>query len=418
MRSYFPFFISIRYVLAKKNEKFLSVISFIALIGNSLGIAALIIVTSVMNGFHLALIQNVIGINGEIKLTSINYNYEQVQKIKDNLSQHPFILSIDPVIYEKVLLLGKRNSVGAIIKSFDYESLLKKHKILDNIILGDLSNINLESVLILGKNLADQLEVTVGKNVRVVSSKYKASLMGSLPRIKIFTVGAIYETGIYDLDVFNILISPQNTRDFLGLTDNYYNNIEIFIDDLSNTQNYAKQINSSLKNLDQQIHVSTWQDHNQQLINALKLEKTSMVVILTIIIIIAAFNILSGLFIFVKDKTKDISILKKIGASNLQIMSIFLINGLIIAIFSMILGLFLGLIITYNINYILELLETVFSLRIFDFSLYYLTEIPYNVKAFDVLIILFTSLTLSVLASIYPSFKAAKLNPIKLSRYE
>ncbi len=418
MGYFFSIFMALKYFLAKKNEKFLSIISFIALVGNALGVAALIIVTSVMNGFHLALIANVIGISGEIKLASQEYDAYRVESLQRELLDYPFVISSDPVIYEKVLLLGQKITTGAIIRSFNLDKFTLKDKIIDNIVSGDSRNFELENVVFLGKPLADQLGLKVGNNIRVIASKYKPSLFGSLPKVKNFIIGAIYQTDFYDLDSLSILVSPQNIRNFLNLSEDYFNNIEVRISDVDKTDDCFYVIKSLIQQQDYNIYISTWKDHNKQLIESLKLEKISMIVILSVIVIVAAFNVLSGLFIFVKDKIKDISVLKKIGASDSQIMLIFLINGCVISLLSIVCGLIFGLFITYNINYIVDFLSQVLHIKILDSSIYFLTQVPYCIKLIDIVIIVVASFFLSVLASIYPSLRAAKVNPINLARYE
>ena len=414
MLNKFTIIIALRYFRAKKNEKFVSIISGISFIGIAIGVAALIIVMSVMNGFHIELTKNIIGLNGDISVTSKSKTIPDQQKIIADIVKQEFVQKISPVVTGQALALGTKTNSGVLIKGVELVDLKNKGEILGNVFAGTFEDYEGTNSVAVGFELAHNLGVLVGSKIKLISPNVISTAFGTMPRSKDFTVVAIFSSGMYDYDAATMLMPIHAAQKFLSL-GNEINLIEINVKD----PEFAK-IDAQLlqKELSSDVRVSSWMDNNQQFLKALAIERTAMFTILSLIIIVAAFNIVSSLFMIVKDKTKDIAILKTMGASVNQIMFIFIINGLLIGFIGTLLGILSGLFISYNVENIRLFLEQISGTKIFDAAIYFLYNLPSVVRISDVIIVGSLSLLLSLLATIYPSFKAAKLNPVEAMRYE
>ncbi len=414
MLNKFTIIIALRYFRAKKNEKFVSIISGISFIGITIGVAALIVVMSVMNGFHIELTKNIIGLNGDISVTSKSKTIPDQQKIIADIVKQEFVQKISPVVAGQALALGTKTNSGVLIKGVELVDLKNKGEILGNVFAGTFEDYEGTNSVAVGFELAHNLGVSVGSKIKLISPNVISTAFGTMPRSKDFTVVAIFSSGMYDYDAATMLMPIHAAQKFLSL-GNEINLIEINVKD----PEFAK-IDAQLlqKELGSDVRVSSWMDNNQQFLKALAIERTAMFTILSLIIIVAAFNIVSSLFMIVKDKTKDIAILKTMGASVNQIMFIFIINGLLIGFIGTLLGILSGLFISYNVENIRLFLEQISGTKIFDAAIYFLYNLPSVVRISDVIIVGSLSLLLSLLATIYPSFKAAKLNPVEAMRYE
>lgn len=414
MLNKFTIIIALRYFRAKKNEKFVSIISGISFIGITIGVAALIVVMSVMNGFHIELTKNIIGLNGDISVTSKSKTIPDQQKIITDIVKQEFVQKISPVVAGQALALGTKTNSGVLIKGVELVDLKNKGEILGNVFAGTFEDYEGTNSVAVGFELAHNLGVSVGSKIKLISPNVISTAFGTMPRSKDFTVVAIFSSGMYDYDAATMLMPIHAAQKFLSL-GNEINLIEINVKD----PEFAK-IDAQLlqKELGSDVRVSSWMDNNQQFLKALAIERTAMFTILSLIIIVAAFNIVSSLFMIVKDKTKDIAILKTMGASVNQIMFIFIINGLLIGFIGTLLGILSGLFISYNVENIRLFLEQISGTKIFDAAIYFLYNLSSVVRISDVIIVGSLSLLLSLLATIYPSFKAAKLNPVEAMRYE
>lgn len=410
----FTIIVALRYFRAKKNEKFVSIISGISLVGITIGVAALIVVMSVMNGFHIELTGNIIGLNGDISVTSIGKTMPDQQKIIADITKQNFVKKVSPIVAGQALALGVKTNSGVLIKGIDLVDLKNKGEILTNVFEGSFEDYEGTSSVAVGFELAHNLGIFVGSKIKLISPNVISTAFGTMPRSKDFKVVAIFSSGLYDYDSATMLMPIGAAQKFLSM-GNEINLIEVNVEN----QELAK-IDAQLlqKELGSNVRVSSWMDNNQQFLKALAIERTAMFTILSLIIIVAAFNIVSSLFMIVKDKTKDIAILKTMGASVHQIMVIFIINGLLIGFIGTLLGVSFGLVISYNIENIRLFLERISGTKIFDSAIYFLYSLPSVVRISDVIIVGSLSLILSLLATIYPSFKAAKLNPIEAMRYE
>lgn len=405
--------IAFRYFFAKKNEFLVSFISKFSLIGVTIGVAALIVVMAVMNGFREELSKNIIGLNSDITISPYGRHIENPDNLISKIKQVNFVKDVTPLASGQGLAISDRNSLGIIIKGFRLGDLNKKHQIKDNIMNGDITSLNSKSNIIIGSELAASLGVTIGSRIKLISSQVISTAFGSVPRTKDFTIAGIFSSGMYDFDMATVIMNKETALAFLSLQD--INLIEVSTNNPDNASVFSREL---FEYLDEDLNISNWQVQFGQFFNALKIERITMMTILSLIILVAAFNIISSLFILVKDKSHDIAILKTMGASNSDIMIIFMINGLMIGLIGTSLGILLGLGFAYNIDSIRLFLESITGIHFFEAALYFLYHLPVKVEISYVIITSFISITLCFLATIYPAYRAAKLDPVEAMRYE
>jgi lipoprotein-releasing system permease protein len=399
--------IALRYIFAKSNDRFISFISGFCLLGITLGVASLIVVMSIMNGFRHELTKCIIGLNGHIIIGSSDAS------LREKIITYPFVQKVGRLIEGQGLMSFYDGSSGVVVKGLAPDELSIKPQILEKLD-GHIQDFNAHSnAILIGKQIAMNLNINVGDQIKLVFPQTVSSIFGAIPKTKEFKVVGIFNSGHTEYDSLNVIIPINTAEKIFGDEKAFF---EVYTDDPENVQLYTKIMYRDLA--DQIEYINNWKIVNNATLDALRIEKVAMSTVLSLIIIVAAFNIISSLFMLVKDKTKDIAILRTIGASKFSIMLIFMINGLFIGACGTALGITIGQLIAVNINTIKGYLESFSGIKIFDSAVYFLYNLPAKLESGDVWFVLCMSLSLCFLATIYPAYRAAKLNPVDAIRYE
>ena len=402
--------ITFRYLKTRKKDGFLNIISIFSFIGISLGVAVLIIVMSVMNGFRTELINKIVGFNAHVTVqpyeNSISLNKLSDSKLKLISKELIFSNSGEAIIiskdYTKGIVLRGYSS-----KNFPKLDLVKKGKLIGK------TNQLLENSISIGKELSFNLDLNLGDKISIMSPSGVDTIIGSLPKQETFIISSIFDSGLADFDANIAFINLDRLERFFNL-DREKRNLEIYLNNPSNIDDIKKQIQIIFNN----EFVYTWADMNSSLFSALKVERNVMFIILSLIIIVAAFNIISGLTILVKNKTKDIAILKSIGVLNKSIIKIFFLVGVIIGTTATFFGIFLGVMFSLYIENLREFLSNTFNISLFPEEIYFLSTMPSEINPKSIFIISLCSIFITIIVSIFPAIKASKLDPVKGLKYE
>ncbi|WP_440670373.1 lipoprotein-releasing ABC transporter permease subunit [Candidatus Pelagibacter sp. HIMB1483] len=402
--------ITFRFLKARKKDGFLNIISIFSFIGISLGVAVLIIVMSVMNGFRSELINKIVGFNAHITVKP----YEKEIVIDDLSKTNLNFISNDLILSNsgEAVIIQKNISKGIVLRGYSKNDFSKLKIIKDKTFIGNRNNLT-KNFISIGKELSFTLGLKIGDNITIMSSSGVETIIGNLPKKKTFTVISFFESGLADFDNNIAFINLETLDEFFNL-DKKDRNLEIY---LKNPQNIENQ-----KFIVQQIFpnefVYSWADTNSSLFSALKVERNVMFIILSLIIIVAAFNIISGLTILVKNKTRDIAILKSIGVLNKSIIKIFFLVGVIIGTSATIFGILLGVVFSMYVENFRQFLSNVFDISLFPEEIYFLSTMPSEINISSIFIISLCSILITIIVSIFPALKAAKLDPVKLLKYE
>ena len=405
-----------RFLFSKKTEGYVSIFSWFSIIGIALGVAAIIIVMSVMNGFRSNLTERLIGVNSHLNIYSFNekINLDEINTLKINLDSKDYD-KLFPSIETQGLVINNKMSRGVIIRG--YESLNSNHYLYDQIITKKLNSINFNQIII-GDALAKDLKLQIGDKLKLAIPKTDKSLLGDIPRFKTLTVSGIFDFGMYEYDIGLVFISLELAQILLLFEDNYYNRLEFYLDNPLLVDEFKSQVDLNIKNKSLNLYSLSWVERNSSLINALKVEKNVMFLILTLIIVVASMNIISGLVIFVKEKNKDIAILKTLGFNKIAILKVFFLIGLTIGLIGNILGTFFGIIITENLKYIQIVLESLLETELFSEEVYFLSTLPSDIKYEEVFFVFFISLIITILSTIFPAIRASNIDPVNILKNE
>ena len=408
----FEYFIGGRYLRAKQKETFISLISILSVAGVTVGVMALIVVIAVMAGFESDLKQRILGVESHIVLMRHDGSFSAYKKISKKINELHGVEAATPFIYSQIMLRSSTGVSGAVLRGIDPESAGSVIKILKNSILQNLKQIQRQGNsktfvpgIILGKELARNLGVLKGDAVYLISSRGMISPIGYLPAMKRFEVVGLFESGMYEYDGSLAYINLKDAQKILNMKGSV-TGIEVRVDDIYDARNVAKKIVSELGF---PYWARDWMQMNHNLFSALKLEKTVMFIILALIVLVAAFNIASTLIMMVMGKTKDIAILKAMGAMDSSIRKIFIYKGMIIGAVGTSLGVCLGFIIC-------KLLEKYKFIQL-PGDVYYISTLPVRLEALDVFMIASAAMVICFLATLYPASQASKLNPIEAIRY-
>ena len=378
-----------RFLFSKKTDGFISIFSWFSIIGITIGVAAIIIVMAVMNGFREELISRLLGINGHLNIYSNSgqITKEEVNIIKSDFSDNQLI----PLIQTQALVISNEFSKGVFLRGYDNEYLDDLHFLKQNIVEGKLFGNNINDIVI-GYVLANKFGLSVGDEIKIAIPKTDNTIFGNIPRFKTLTVSGILNLGMYEYDSSFVFSNISIARKLLVLEDQNFNLIEIFIQSPNNIEIIQDKVNRRIIANNFRLYTSSWKENNSTLINALNVEKNVMFLILTLIILVASMNIISGLIIFVKEKNKDIGILKTIGLSNKSLIKIFLSIGLIIGLIGTIFGGLVGVIFSLNIKSIQFFIENILHTDLFAKEIYYLSNLPSRVDNLEVFYVLIISI--------------------------
>ena len=399
-----------RFLFSKKTEGYVSIFSWFSIIGISLGVAAIIIVMSIMNGFRSNLIERLIGVNSHINIYSINQKIEtkEIIKIKKQLqpgSYKKLFYSIET----QGLIISDNSSKGVIMRAYD--NISTEHYLYKRIITKKISEISFNKIII-GDALAKELNLQIGDEIKIAIPKTDNSLLGNIPRFKTLQIDGIFDFGMFEYDSNLVFISLELARKLLLFEDDVFNRIEFYLYDPLKVNNFEIIMNSIIKDNNLNFYQLSWVDRNSSLMNALKVEKNVMFLILALIVIVASMNIISGLIIYVKEKNKDIAILKTLGFSNYSLLKIFFSIGLIIGLIGTISGTILGIIITENLQIIQNFLEKFLDTELFSEEIYFLSTLPSDIKYEEVLFVFIISVIITILSTIFPAIRASNIDPI------
>ena len=402
--------VTFRFLKARKKDGFLNIISIFSFIGISLGVAVLIIVMSVMNGFRTELVNKIVGFNSHVTVKP--YQNQIDQKKLDNLDLKNLSNNLIFSNSGEAIIIKNDTTKGILLRGYsndDFSSL----DIINNKSFKGNKNSLTGNFISIGKELRFTLGVDIGDDIILMSPSGVETIIGNLPKQKTFTVISIFDSGLADFDNNIAFINLETLEEFFGIAKDQ-RNLEIY---LKNPQNIEIQ-KELIQNIFDKEFVFSWADMNNSLFSALKVERNVMFIILSLIIIVAAFNIISGLTILVKNKTRDIAILKSIGVLNKSIIKIFFLVGVIIGTTATLFGIFLGVLFSIYIENIRSFLSSSFNISLFPEEIYFLSKMPSEINPLSIFIIAVCSIVITIIVSIFPALKAAKLDPVQSLKYE
>jgi len=402
--------ITFRYLKTRKKDGFLNIISIFSFIGIGLGVAVLIIVMSVMNGFRTELINKIVGFNAHVTIKPYENGID-----KNKLNNNILKLLSNEIIFSnsgEAVVVSKDYTKGIVLRGYNKKDFPKLEIIKNDNFIGKKNDLYLNYISV-GRELSFNLNLKIGDKITIMSPTAIDTIIGSLPRQDTFIVNSIFDSGLADFDTNVAFINLKTLENFFNFKKKD-RVLEIYLKKPANIENIKPQIQKIFNN----EYVYTWSDMNNSLFSALKVERNVMFIILSLIIIVAAFNIISGLTILVRSKTREIAILKSIGVLNKSITKIFFLIGVIIGTSATIFGIFLGVIFSLYIENLREFLSNTFDISLFPEEIYFLSKMPSEINSGSIFIISICSIMVTILVSIFPAIKASKMDPIKGLKYE
>ncbi len=410
----FEWQIAMRYLRSRRREGFVSVIALFSFLGIMLGVATLIVVMAVMNGFREELYEKILGLNGHIVVSKVGEPFTDFDAVKLKIQEQVGVVSAMPLIESQVLITSPRNALGAIVRGMRAEDINQMKLVAGNLRIGTLGGFDQGEGIALGLRLANALGVTTGDKVTLVNPRGQTTVFGRKPKLRDFEVVAVFELGMSEYDKTIGFMPLHVAQAFFNMKDRV-DVIEVMTNDPESVGELAQKIKNAGG---ASIFISDWKQRNETFFTVLEVERNTMFFILSLIIIVAALNIISGIMMLVKDKSRDIAILRTMGAAKGAIMRVFLITGASIGIAGTIAGFFLGLVILHYREPIREFISLVTGAKVFDPDIYYIAQLPARLDPTETGGIVLFAFVLSILATLYPSWRASRIDPVKALRYE
>jgi len=406
--------LAFRYMRSRREEGFISVIAWFSLLGITLGVATLIIVMSVMNGFRAELINRILGLNGHLGVYSQNGMMSDYNRTALTISELPGVIAATPQVEGQVLASSPQRSYGSVVRGVNWSDLAARKPLWDSLDDTALNGFRQGNGVLIGKTMAFRLGLKTGDRITLLSPKGKPTAVGTFPVRRSFSVSGIFEVGMHEYDTNFIFMPIFESQGFFNLNDTV-SGIEIYVEDPLRARAISNLVRARLGT---SFKVFDWQDRNKTFISALEVERNVMFLILTLIIIVAAFNIVSSMIMMVRSKNADIAVLRSMGATPAMIMRIFIMTGASIGIVGTLIGTVLGIVFCLNIDSIKSFIEGLANIELFSPEIYYLAKLPAQIDPKEVISVIVMALLLSFLASLYPAIKASFIAPAEVLRYE
>jgi lipoprotein-releasing system permease protein len=405
--------IAFRYLRARRQEGFISVIAIFSLTGIALGVATLIVTMAVMNGFRAELLGRILGFNGHVNVYAAQGSLTGYDDLAAQIKKLPGIVSAVPTIQGQVMSTAGTQSSGALVRGLSLDDLKSQSLIADNLSPGALDNFKDNNVII-GYRLAQTLGIKPGGSITLISPQGSATVFGTVPRIKSYTVAGTFNVSMYEFDNAFIFMPMDTAQTYFNI-DKAVTSIEVKVADPDQVRTYDREIFNALGG---KVKIFDWQQSNLSFFNAVEVERNVMFLILTLIILVAAFNIISSMIMMVKDKGRDIAILRTMGATRGSILRIFILAGASVGFVGTFLGFVIGVEFATHIEAIRQFIQAIIGTDLFSAEIYFLTQIPARVDPYEVGAVVAMAFGLSFLATIYPAWRAAQLDPVEALRYE
>jgi len=410
----FEWMLSLRYLRARRKEGFISVIAWFSFLGIMLGVATLIIVMAVMNGFRTELLDKILGLNGHLLVQPLEKPLTDYEEVAARISKVDGVRLAAPIVEGQALASSPFNASGVLVRGVRADDLNKLTSIANNIRQGTLEGFDEGQGVMIGRRLADQLTLRAGDSVSLVAPRGAVTPMGTTPRIKAYKIAAVFEIGMSEYDSAFVFMPLKEAQAYFNRAGDV-SAIEIYTNAPDRIQSFRQPVSDAAQ---RPIFMVDWRQRNSTFFNALQVERNVMFLILTLIVLVAAFNIASSLIMLVKDKGRDIGIMRTMGATQGAIMRIFLITGASIGMIGALMGLVVGLVVCMNIESIRQFISWLTNTELFSPELYFLSRLPAELDVGETTAVVVMALALSLLATLYPSWRAARLDPVEALRYE
>ena len=407
--------LAFRYLRSRRSEGFISVIAWFSFAGITLGVATLIIVMSVMNGFRAELVNRILGLNGHLGISSMLANgIDDYETLTSYIAQNPNIMAATPQIESQVLVSANNVTIGAVVRGVIWSDLAIRAPLWDSITDEIITRFRDDKAILIGKTMARNLNLAQGDSITLLAPKGRTTAFGSIPTRQSFIIGGIFDVGMHEYDSSFVFMPLPAAQKFFSMPDRV-SGIELYINDPDDAPIVKAEMTRILP---EKTAVFDWMDRNRNFLNALQVERNVMFLILTLIILVAAFNIISSMIMLVRSKNADIAVLRTMGLGRTSLLKIFLLTGTSIGIIGTIVGSLLGLLFCWNIDGIKSFIENLTGSELFSAEIYFLSKLPAVVEPTEVGVVIVMTLTLSLLASLYPAWRACAIAPAEVLRYE